>query len=87
VVTEVTVRLDLHEAIAVMEHGSPMRSFDTVELYKAINPTVTQPYYIFSSEEAVVTVGAHDGAVSAHRPQPPAAIGFDVIDAGRGGLR
>jgi hypothetical protein len=79
-VAEVTVRLDLHEAIAVMEHDTSMRKFDTVELYKAINPSVTQPYYIFSSETALVAVGAHDGAVTTRRPQLATNVGFQVED-------
>lgn len=61
--SDVTPRISVRQAMTALRQASFNQDFRYIELYRVISPGATQPYYVFSSQSAIVTVGAEDGSV------------------------
>ncbi|HEY9722075.1 MAG TPA: hypothetical protein V6D47_08675 [Oscillatoriaceae cyanobacterium] len=59
--------VNLSDAIADLRKAGFKQGFNFVDLFRPLNPTYNEAYYVFTSRSAIVSVGAEDGAVCEHR--------------------
>jgi hypothetical protein len=67
--SEISPKIDLNQAIADLRNAGYSQDFRYADLFRVFNPAFRQLVYVFSSETAIIPVGAEDGVVTQHRPQ------------------